>query len=713
MKHTIEFEKIGGSLQPAVRNAADLAALLDLRPAYWSITSVDVDAVALDPVFLKFMDSDGNGKIRVDEAKAAIAWLLGRLNNMERTMAGSKVLRLADLNPEDAEARDIRASAVLALKNSGVEQPEEISLALIRNRKKIIAAGLSNGDGIIPVSLLTDPELISVSRLIVKLSGTVPDASGLDGFARAGVDKFARAAEARVKWLDVAAETPEILPFGDETGELFAAWRQVEGAIDDFFDLCAALRLFGPDRLSAPPPAALMDREAMAAALEKAPAAAPNPERVFRLHADLNPRWRARIENFFRTVLPGQSELSEPEWLALKEKFAPYAAWLNAKPSDDLDGENPEVLRAALKSGTPEKLRTLIDRDLAFAKEIANFDRVEKLILFQAHLVEFLNNYVNLRILFDPRAPSILQAGTLVMGGQCFTLVTRVTNPAEHKKIAARSNICVLYVEARTGPKDAVRTMRLAAAVTSGNMYHLFIGKHGVFFTPDGEVWDAQAVDCLQQPVSIAEALQMPFFRFGSFIGKQMDKFFTARSKEFERNVDQKMSQVEKFAASGGPAGKAQTPAVSGSMMLMGGGIGLAAIGSACAFIAQSLKNISFWNVLGLFLVIMLIFGGPMVVISLVKLYRRSIAVFLEAGGLAVNKRLRLSRLMSRIFTEHPIVPGMSLKDRTDTVRALLRKREADNAALSARRKLSIMQLLVIAGLLVLWGYILFRALHW
>ena len=39
-------------------------------------------------------------------------------------------------------------------------------------------------------------------------------------------------------------------------------------------------------------------------------------------------------------------------------------------------------------------------------------------------------------------------------------------------------------------------------------------------------------------------------------------------------------------------------------MMLMGGGIGLAAIGSAVAFIAQSLKNVSFWNVLAVFLII-------------------------------------------------------------------------------------------------------------
>ena len=84
----IQFEKVGGSLQPIVKTAADMEKLLELSPAFWAITSVSLDAISMDPVFLKFIDSDSNGKIRVDEVKAAIRWILGRF----RSFAGLEKL---------------------------------------------------------------------------------------------------------------------------------------------------------------------------------------------------------------------------------------------------------------------------------------------------------------------------------------------------------------------------------------------------------------------------------------------------------------------------------------------------------------------------------------------------------------------------------------------------------------------------------------------
>ncbi|MBR4665155.1 MAG: hypothetical protein IKO93_14915, partial [Lentisphaeria bacterium] len=284
------------------------------------------------------------------------------------------------------------------------------------------------------------------------------------------------------------------------------------------------------------------------------------------------------------------------------------------------------------------------------------------------------------------------------------------------KKIAERSNICIMYIDAQTGQANALRKMQLAVAVTHGDMNNLFAGKSGVFFTADGTVWDAKVTDFIQQPVSISEAIKMPFYRFGSFLGKQMDKFFSARAKEFESGFDKTMTQAQTFKP-GTAAPKApqqQTPAVSGSMMLMGGGIGLAAIGSAVAFIAQALKNVSFWNVLAVFLIILLIFGGPMIVVSLVKLYRRDIAVYLEASGLALNKRMRLNRFMSKIFTERPEIPRGSLLDTSDVIRGIFLQ-EQKRLGLSMSRMRSFLNIVLwfiavaaagIAGGITLWNYL-------
>ena len=710
----IQFEKVGGSLQPIIKNAEEMKNLLSLSPAFWSITSISMDAVSMDPVFLKFMDFDCNGKIRVDEIKTAIRWVLGRLKNYENLEKGSDTLVLDDLNPDDIEAGDIRDSAVLALKNTGVYDPKEIGLSGIRDRKRIIAAGLSNGDGVIPVPLLTDEKMIPCASMVARLFGTVPDASGQEGFNQEALQKFKTAAEAYVAWHDSADQSATILPFGADTKKVFDAFSAVREALDHYYDLCGALRMFGEKNITPAAPANLMDTDEVENALKKAPVAAPVASCIFSRKAELNPLWHDRIIDFFNVVLPGKETISEEEWVALKKKFCDFETWLSAKPSAYFDKEDLGIIRAALKEDIPGELQKLIDRDLAYSKEISGFDNVEKLILYQANLLKLLNNYVNLRVLFNPSIDSILQAGILVMDGRCFKLAIRVTNVAEHKKIAERSNICIMYIDAQTGKMDALKKMQLAVAVTNGDMYNLFVGKCGVFFTADGTVWDAKVTDFIQQPVSISEAIRMPFIRFGAFLGKQMDKFFSARTKEFETGFDKTMTQAQTFKPAAAPKAPQQTPAVSGSMMLMGGGIGLAAIGSSVAFIAQSLKNVSFWNVLAVFLIILLIFGGPMVVVSLVKLYRRDIAVYLEASGLALNKRMRLNRFMSKIFTERPEIPRGKLLDTSDVIRIIFRKeQEEQEQAVSAFRKvLGIIFWLIavgafgIAGGISLWHYL-------
>jgi hypothetical protein len=93
-------------------------------------------------------------------------------------------------------------------------------------------------------------------------------------------------------------------------------------------------------------------------------------------------------------------------------------------------------------------------------------------------------------------------------------------------------------------------------------------------------------------------------------------------------------------------------------MLLMGGGIGLAALGSSVAFIAKSLQNVSVFTVIGVLFGIMLVFGGPCVVISLNKLYRRDLARFLEAAGCALNHSMRLTFILGLFFTFSPRRPG-------------------------------------------------------
>jgi len=239
------------------------------------------------------------------------------------------------------------------------------------------------------------------------------------------------------------------------------------------------------------------------------------------------------------------------------------------------------------------------------------------------------------------------------MNGYNFHMCMIVHDVAAHKKIAATSNVCVMYINATTGTAPAVKSMTLAVAVTAGTMRRLFIGKSGVFYTPDGLIWDAVITDLIQQPVSLKEAILMPFYRIGDIIQTQAEKHFAAKTNALEadvtKNVDAKLAGGDQAKKEGG---------LNMPMLIMGGGVGIAALGSSFAFMAKSLQGVSIWRILAVLLGIFIIICAPFVILSLLKLFRRSLTRFLEANGCALNREMRLTLALGRIFTYVPRIPG-------------------------------------------------------
>ena len=179
-----------------------------------------------------------------------------------------------------------------------------------------------------------------------------------------------------------------------------------------------------------------------------------------------------------------------------------------------------------------------------------------------------------------------------------------------------------------------------------------------MFFTPDGREWDANIVDYLSQPVSLSEALRSPFRKLGQFISKQVERFKTDRYKELETGVNKGITSAEKnlIAAKPVPAAGGSFWG-SGSMLMLGGGLGLAALGSAFAFVVKTLKSVSLYHIFAVILGIALIVAIPIVVAALIKLRRRNVGMFFEACGWAINARMRLTYKMGLLFTHFPDYP--------------------------------------------------------
>lgn len=668
MNNKISFQRLGGACQLTLEKAEDLRFILELNDALWAMTSADVKAFIADKSFLQHLDADSNGRIRVDDVKSALRWMLSLLRNLDGVIRGSDTLELADVNTAEPEGQEICRTARIALSNLGLQGAQSITLAQISDQKNIIAEALQNGDGIIPPEPVENQRAAECIRKIMTLIGKQKDCSGLEGIGEEELGIFETQAKARLAWLDeCAANREKILPFGDKTKELYASFKELEETLDSFFKICEALSLSAEvrdGRVVIQNQLDPMDAKSVDSFLLKSPAAPANPAGELDLTKVRHPLWRKKILAFFEAYPDApRSVITAEFWRGVKNLLAPCGEWLSRKPDTKIEGEDPEQLRAYLADGSTDYIRTLILRDKEVKKNLDNCSLVRKLILYQQNMMEFLNNFVTLSRIFDRSVNSMLQAGRLIMDGRCFTLCVIVNNIAEHKKISESSNICVMYLDAVSLSGGAQKTMKLAVAVTSGTMRHLFIGKSGIFYTGDGGIWDAKIIDFIQQPVSIMEAIKMPFYKFGDFVQKQADKFFSTRSKQYEDSLAKDIQAKSALPAPGAstpppaaaPSGSSQ---MSGSMLLMGGGVGIAAIGSAFAFIAKSVQGISIMSLITVILGIMLVFGGPIILISLIKLFRRNLSIFLEANGFALNGQMRLSLRMGRFFTYTPPLPG-------------------------------------------------------
>lgn len=693
----IRFRLLGGSRQMLIQTGDDMRRVAQLDVAHWAMTGTQTDSMIGDPEFLAYMDADKSGRIRCDEVKTVLTWMLGLLKDLSGAETGSDVLKISAIDQKNPDGAALCNAIHIALENIGLADKEEISFSQINDHTKIVSAALQNGDGIIPPEPVEaiDPLAADCIRSVMALIGKHKDLSGAEGLNKDDLDSFEKQAARFLAWrAEYNADPEKFLPFGDQTKAIFDAFSAIREKTDAFFRSAATIS-FGESKLAtAANTYDPLDPESVKNFLEKSPIANPALGQTLTAGENINPLWRSKVDAFFNVLGSGATSLTAAEWDALKNKLEPYGTWIAKKNTAIFDAFDQEKLKAYAEKNVYGVIRDLIASDVAVSEDLTRCQTVRKLIILQKYMRGFLNNFVSLHDLFDPLKKSMIQVGHLVMDGRIFSLCTLVPNLAEHKKIVMESDICVMYVDITRGVGADKKAMKLAVAVTSGHVRNLFVGKSGVFFTDDGLAWDAKVFDFVKQPASISEAMREPFYKFAEFLQKQADKFFATKSKAYETNV---ANAIQTNAAPKPSPAAQQTPAVSGSMMLMGGGIGIAAIGSAFAFMAKSLQGISAWTVVWVFLGIMLIFGGPIIAVSLVKLFSRNLSRFFEANGYALNMKMRLSLKMGRVFTFTPKLP-LNIRLFAEQLHLLIPGGEEESRAKKAKFWTWLLVLLLLAA---------------
>ncbi len=654
---TLGFSLLGGTKQPIIKTAEDFRKISELDVSFWAITGTQTNSLVCNDEFLKELDTDQNGRIRCDEVLAAMKWVLQVMKDLSGVEAGSDVLKLSYLNENDKDGATYLSAAKIALANIGLSGSDSISFQQISDNEKIVSNSLQNGDGIIPPEQVGDPLCADCIRAIMAITGKVKDLSGADGIGINELNSFQSLAEGYLAWSDEYDTTiDKNLPFAERTEQLYQAVKAIEEKTDDFFRSVATKR-FGMKLESSVTTFDPLDSNSVKTFLEKSPICNPGEFSELKRNGEINPLWVDKVEKFFAAYSAAVGKeidkLSFQDWCCLKNQLSLFGGWVSRKNTSLFDSFDKSKLKEYSQHKVYDTIRNFIEQDKSVSQVLSECKSIRKLILYQKYLMSFLNNFVSLRNIFDVNATSMVKVGKLVMDGRVFTLCTLVPDPAEHKKIVQDSDICVMYLDLVRKDGATEKRMKLAVAVTSGHVRNIFIGKSGVFFTTDGAAWDAKIFDFVKQPVSIPEAMREPFYKFAEFFRKQIDRIFATRSKAFETNVEKNIQTKAAPQPVNAPAPATASP----GMMLMGGGIGLAAIGSSFAFITKSLQGISFTTVLAVLLGILLIFGAPIIIMSLTKLFHRNFSRFFEANGNAMNLQLKLTLKMGRFFTYTPSGP--------------------------------------------------------
>lgn len=693
------FRKYGGSYQLRIQDAQDLEKIQVLDEVHWACTSITTDSLNCDDAFISYVDTDKNGRIRPGELKAAQSWLFRILADRSRLVERSDVLRLNDIDMHHDEGQKLRATAEVILNNLNIPNAPEISLDQVRNVQSIMASSANNGDGIIPPEATHDPDLAQFIETVMDTVGSALDACGKPGISEEQLKDFFDEAETYLTWkakgeIPQKQDTTEVMPWGAETSQAYELVVSLNGKIEQFFTQCAMvmfdertvaqMQFFRQKELEE---IDFTDKSVMEDRLKDWPLALPNPEGILDLEGMINPLYMDRLlvlkENVLRRALESPAKyLTEKEWGKVKSIFLAYRTWLESKQELKVEKLGVDHLRNYLNGSYRERASELIAKDLAVADELNQIHNLEKLILYQRGLIELANNFVSFESLYNPKDRALFEMGTLIIDGRQISFTMKVQDRQGHKKISEHSYMYLLYVEV-TGRQSNDIKFEIVAPVTSGSADGLRIGKRGIFFTIDDREWDAEIVDIVINPISPWESVKAPFQQFTNMVKKQIDKFTKLRQDKLESTLS--------------------APSASGIArdLLLGGGLAIAALGSAFAYITKTLSQVNPVSVLVALLGLVAVVLLPSIMIGYAKIRKRDMGLLLEAMGWAVNIRMRLSAGLGQLFTRIPPLPKSARKEKKDAVVQFVK--EFGYTSFRSRKKTTIVLITILIALCLIW----------
>jgi len=668
------FDSYGRSPHLRIGSADDLEHVLALENAHWVATGAPTSSLNTDPDVLDYVDIDDNARIMCYEVRSAIRWLFDCLSDRSGIDSSASTLKLAALNTESEEGKKVHAAASKMLKQLGAAESGEITLDQVRNFEKRVEEKPVSAAGVVLPEASDDDEIKAFISDVVATVGGTPHSEGKDGVDEKKLEEFLKESRAYLEWhakgvLPKDAEKSEIAPLGAASDGAFSLYISLRGKIDEYFAQCRAAS-FDKRALEHVKPveedlksADLSNPGAIEELLKACPISRPDPKRSLPLKRGVNPAYESQLAELNDTVFTpalghGIDVLTEADWDTVKEFFANRQAWMDAKAGGSVEKLGAAKLAGYQNEKYEKALRKLIAESRKTALALDNIRLVEKLILYQACMIDLVNNFVSFPHLYNPEARAMFEMGSLVIDGRELNFAVKVENRSEHSNVAKTSDIFVVYVEV-SPPKDG-KKYELALPVTSGSKGNLCVGKRGVFCDLAGNMHDAKVVQIIENPISIAEAMVSPFQRMGKLLTGKIEAMTTAAEKKLDTATTGAFANVQQ-APQAAPAAQQGKGLMAGGL-LMGGSVAVAALGSAVAYITNTFRGVASYKIVLGVLVAVVAVIMPASLIALMKLRRRDLSAILEGSGWAINARMRLTLKQGKIFTHKPRLPEGSIR---------------------------------------------------
>jgi len=665
-KYKWHFVNIGGSARVRINSGDDIAHLAELDPKMWTVLSCPTTGLEIDDKSLKYMDCDGDGKLRVNDVIAVSQWITSVLKDNDLILKGADSIDINFINTEDANGKKLYSSAKQILENLGKEGTV-ISLADTADITAIFAKTRFNGDGIITEASTDDAELKAAITTAIATLGSVTDRSGAQGINADLIESFYKNLNDYVSWTDAKVDAP----YGDKTDAVIAAYNALDSKVKDFF-MRSKLAAFSPSstasldiqtsRIDAISAENLSTKNDEIAAY---PLTHITGKSEIELNAAINPAWDKNF-NVIKSVLdPSVTVITEDIWASIGEKFSAYNAWKNGKAGAAVESLGIDAIKNFIAQDKKSVLLELVARDAALKEESDNIEMVDKFLHIYRDFYKLLKNFVTFNDFYnkDKNIKAIFQCGTLIIDQRECKFCMRVNDTGKHSASAAPSGMYLVYCDCTTKTKPA--KLQIVAAVTVGDIGALAVGKNGVFYDNSGLEWDAVITKIVDNPINISQSFWSPYRRMATAIENLINKSAADKDAKMMANATANINAAPTKTADQAKAAAATPPfdiaKFAGIFAAIGMAVGM--IGTALASIFKGLFALSWWQLIILFVGIILVISGPAMVMAWMKLRRRNIAPLLNANGWAINATSKISIPFGETLTEIAKYPKMKLDD--------------------------------------------------